>query len=111
MISSPIVQVCCDMQFDDPIDRAKQERRKQLPCQKSVRRWRGVAVTISRSGTYGNTSRRSYRFYRELEPDNLGISTTSKAEPLTRRNSSCRTGIRSSGAQLIAHSIPLSATS
>ena len=39
-----------------------------------------------------------------------GATTTSKAEPLTRRSSSCRFGILGSGATEMAHSIPLSAT-
>ena len=39
-----------------------------------------------------------------------GGSTTSKAAPFTRRSSSCRTGMRSSGATEIAQSMPLSAT-
>ena len=43
--------------------------------------------------------------YREL-----GGTTTSKSDPLIRRSSSCRTGMRGSGATESAHSMPLSAT-
>ena len=40
----------------------------------------------------------------------VGGTTISKSEPRTRRSSSCRSGMRSSGVIEIAQSMPLSAT-
>ena len=52
----------------------------------------------------------AYRRLRPVPRPPAGETTTSKAEPGTWRSSSCKTGIRGSGAIEMAQSSPLSAT-